>query len=307
MRLPSALHRTATLTGGTVELAASRPPLAQPAGMRTLILPLLTVAFAAACGDDDAGKIQVDTEVASFFAEHDSIASIRTIGADTLSDSARVLRLIPEPDGRSMAVLFADPARGVSAGLALLEPERQRTLLVWPDSVGAVWWSGEHRLAFESRTGTAGVHAIVDVHADSLEHLEAAHDTTPPSAVPTSGDLDAARARATAYIDSIRGQPEGVPQQGQLRYMVTVVEPSPRDSVAAFYVAARGRGDDRVNPAWYLLHLPSGRIAPIDSVTGPASALPADAAAWTRDGGLLYAKGSAVHRARVAAATKTLQ
>lgn len=273
--------------------------------IRTLAVAL-ALSAAAGCANDDASKVQVDADVASFFVEHDSIASIRSVSQDTLSDSARVLRLVPEPDGRSTAVLFADPALGISSGLALLEPDRGRTLLVWPDSVGSVWWSGDHRLAFESLTGTAGVHAVVDVHADSLEHLEAAHDTAPPVAIPAA-NMDAARARATAYIDSVRSQPEGKPQQGQLAYTVTAVEPSPRDSIVAFYVTARGRGDDRLNPAWYLLHLPSGRIAPIDSVTGSAHALPAEAAAWTSDGLLLYAKGSALHRARVSTATRSLQ
>jgi hypothetical protein len=251
-------------------------------------------------------KVQLESNAESFFIEQDSLASVRYMGRDSLSDSAYVIRVVPEPDGQTVAIVFADPAQGISAGLALLEPREQRVHLVWPDSVGEVWWGADHRLVFQS-TGSTGVHAIVDVHADSLEHLEAAHDTLPPAAMEAPRWESDARARATAYIDSIRSQPEGVPQQGQLRYTVTSFAPAPADSLVAFYVTARGTSGDRLNPSWYLLHLRSGTIAPVDSLTGRAEALLPGAAAWNEDGQFIYARGPVLYTARVSAATNSLQ
>ena len=265
------------------------------------------VALAAVAGCREGGeKIQADPPSPSFFIALDSLTSVRYIGADSLSDSAAVRRLIPEPDGRSIAVVFADPALDIESGLLLLEPDRQLVRLVWPDSVGAVWWSGEHRLAFQSSTGTTGVRAIVDVHADSLEHLEVTEDSAAASGIPHPAAADDARARATAYIDSIRGQPGGVPQDGSLRYTVTELSPAPGDSLIAFYVTARGSANDALNPTWYMLHVRSGRVAPVDSVTGPATALRSDAAAWSGDR-FIFARGDVLYEARIATATNSLQ
>jgi hypothetical protein len=270
---------------------------------KTMALGIGWLALVLGCGDDGE-KIAPEPTIPSFFVERDSVGTIRYVGQDSLSDSAAVRRLVPEPDGRSVAIVFADPALGISAGLALLEPERQRVRLVWPDSVGAVWWSGDHRLAFQSSTGSGQVRAVVDVHADSLEQLATTSDSLAPNAL-DSASSELARARATAYIDSIREQPGGVPQQGSLRYTVTRFSPA-ADSLFAFYVTARGATDDALNPAWYLLHVPSGRIAPIDSVTGRSDALSADASAWSGDR-FIYARGDVLYEARVATATKSLQ
>ena len=269
------------------------------------VLPVTLLMLAGAC-EQAPEKVQLESNAESFFIEQDSLASIRHIGRDSLSDSAYVVRLVPEPDGQTVAIVFADPAQGISAGLALLEPASQRVELVWPDSVGEVWWGADHRLVFQS-TGTMGVHAIVDVHADSLEHLEAAHDTVPPGGLGDRRWENDARARATAYIDSIRGQPEGVPQQGQLRYTVTSFTPAPADSLVAFYVTARSTSGDRLNPSWYLLHLRSGTIAPVDSLIGRADALLPGAAAWNESGQFIYARGPVLYTARVSAATNSLQ
>ena len=269
------------------------------------VLTVTLLALAGAC-EQAPEKVQLESNAESFFVEQDSLASVRRVGRDSLSDSAYVVRLIPEPDGQTVAIVFADPARGISAGLALLDPGSQRVELVWPDSVGEVWWAAEHRLAFQS-SGATGVHAIVDVHADSLDHLESAHDTVPPAPSEDPQWENDARARATAYIDSIRGQPEGVPQQGQLRYTVTSFAPAPSDSLVAFYVTARSTSGDRLNPSWYLLHLRSGTIAPVDSLTGRADALLPGAAAWSEDGQFIYARGPVLYTARVSAATNSLQ
>jgi hypothetical protein len=286
--------------------SAGRARLLHIAGFMTRAFGILLAAVGtvAACraGDD---KIDADPPAISFFVERDSVGTIRYVGSDSLSDSAFIVRLVPEPDGRSVAVIFADPALGISSGLALLEPELPRVRLVWPDSVGALWWPGEHRLAFQSRTGTPGVRAVVDVHADTLERLETTTDSVPAAATEFPMQSEA-RARANAYIDSVRGQPAGVPQDGQLRYTVTTLTPATADSVVAFYVTARGGGDDAFNPTWYLLHMPSGRVAPVDSVTGPAGALTADAAAWSGER-FIYARGDALYSARVARATNSLQ
>ena len=266
-----------------------------------VIAALLAVA---ACREGDE-KIGTDPPSTSFFVERDSLATIRYMGQDSLSDSAYVVRLVPEPDGRSLAVVFADPALGISTGLALLETALRRVRLVWPDSVGAVWWVDDHHLAFQSRSGGTGVRAVVDVHADTLEHIESAADTVPAGAAEFARESEA-RARATAYIDSVRRQPDGVPQEGTLRYTVRAIAPAEVDSVVAFYVTARGAEGDAFNPTWYLLHLPSGRVAPIDSVTGPSGALTADAAAWSGDL-FIYARGEVLYAARVSAATNSLQ
>ena len=222
---------------------------------------------------------------------------VHAVGADTLSDAVAITRVVPEPDGDAVAIVFADASRRVSAGLALVDPPRG-VRLVWPDSVGAVWWSGPHRLAFQSATGTRGVHAVVDVHADTLRHVEAAHDTASPA--PRSAEPAGARARATAYIDSLRVQPEGTPERGALRYTVTRVVPAPGDSLVAFYVVARGDGEgERLNPAWYVLDVASGHVASVDSITGPARTLPEEGAAWTQAGRFIYAKGASLAEARI--------
>lgn len=271
-------------------------------------LTLLVFALLAPACDRADDRIQVERTMPSFFVDRDSIASVHLIGRDSLSDAARITRVVPEPDGRTIAVLFADSELGIDGGLALVDPERHRARLVWPDSVKAVWWRGDHRLVFEADGGSrgSGYHAIVNVHADSLEHLEAGHDSTSPAPA-TPPWIGAARERATAYVDSVRDQPDGMPRQGTLRYNVTSLLPLSADTLAAFYVAAHGRTDERLNPAWYLLHVPSGRIAPVDSVIGRADELPLESAAWAPDSRFIYAQGTTLYSARVAAATRSLQ
>ena len=90
--------------------------------------------------------------------ETSDVGSIHRIGADTLSDSARITHLFPEPDGASVAFTFVDSARHVTSGLGLLIPGRDTAQLVRADSVTAVWWSAPRRLAFQSGSGS-GIHS----------------------------------------------------------------------------------------------------------------------------------------------------
>lgn len=223
--------------------------------------------------------------------------STRIIGTDTLSDSARIIAVAPEPDGDAIAFTFADAARGISAGLGILERQRQLPQVIWPDSVGGAWWSGPHELTFVAAIGTRWARVVVDVHAESLRTLD--RDPRSIERPEMSEPSPAVRARATAFIDSLRVQPTGQPQQSQLQYVVTSVLMAPRDSVGAFHVIARGASGERVNPAWYAIDLRSGTVQPIDSVVGPAEIMPEGAAAWVDGERFIYAKGPTLHEARV--------
>lgn len=151
----------------------------------------------------------------------------------------------------------------------------------------------------------------MDVHAETLRHLEDAHAAAPAAAASGPGAAaaaleSAARAQATRYIDSLRVQPAGVPADGStLRYTVTAVlpSPSPADSLAAFHVVARGApAGERLNPAWYLLDLRGGGVAPLDSITGATGAtdaLPDRSAAWIDGARFVYAKGLVLYEGRV--------
>src|SRR5688572_8897233 len=87
--------------------------------------------------------------------------SFDIVGSDTLSDSTRILEIHPEQDGDALVILFADPGRRVSAGLAIVDRKMEAPQLLWPDSVTSVWWSGPHMLAFTTTTG-AGIRLVVD-------------------------------------------------------------------------------------------------------------------------------------------------
>jgi hypothetical protein len=222
-------------------------------------------------------------------------ADIRLIGQDTLSDSAHIVRLVPEPDGDGVAILFADPLRQVSAGLALIDRAHAASQLLWPDSVTAAWWSAPHSITFSTRTGK-GWHAVVDVHRAALEVIERA--ATPPSPTPPAQNPDAL-SRATAYIDSIHIQPTGRPQGSTLTYTVDRIMPSPGGRFAALYVIARDSAGRPMNPAWYAMDLSSGRIERIEQITGSALELPAEAAGWGSEGHFFFAKGRSVWEADI--------
>ncbi|HEU4564164.1 MAG TPA: hypothetical protein VFS05_05935 [Gemmatimonadaceae bacterium] len=286
-----------------------RPPIhgrrtPRASGARPLLAPALLALLApiaAGCREEPrptqtAGAITVTTS---------ELGAVHRVGADTLGDSARITRLVPEPDGDAVVFTVADPARGITAALAILAREGNGAAqLVWPDSVTRFWWSGPHRLAFEAASGQ-GVHVVVNVHAASLAPVASARDSVPPAPRVDEWLGAANRARATAYIDSVRVQPEGEPQESALRYTVTSAVPAPADSLVAFHVIARGSesangGADggRMNPAWYILDARTRAVTPVDSITGRAEAMPEGAAGWA-EGRFFYVKGEGVWEARV--------
>ena len=227
------------------------------------------------------------------------IATITFVGSDTLSDSARVYRLEPEPDGGSVAFFFADPTKGITQGLGIIQTSGpQLPQVVWPDSVVSAWWSSAHQLSFLAGTGR-GVRVVVDAHAAQLEALQTAGIPSTPS--PDSGLSRSganALSRAQAFIDSIRVQPEGRPQRSALRYRADSILVARGDTVAAVHVsAAEGQGP-KVNPAWYLVHLPSGQVQAVDSLIGRSSGLLPSAGRWGADGSFYYAKERSIWRVR---------
>ena len=227
------------------------------------------------------------------------LVTISIVGIDTLSDSAWIHRLQPEPDGGSVAFLFADPMKGVSRGLGLVETSgTPGPHLVWPDSVNSFWWSGAHQLSFNAGTGQ-GVRVVVDAHAAQLEALQmTGSNARLPNSSSAGPPSAAALSRAQAFIDSIRVQPEGTPQGSTLRYRADSIILAPGDTFAAVHVfASDGRGTT-VNPAWYLAHLPSGHMQPIDSLTGRSTGLLSSAGQWGRDGAFYYAKERSIWRAQ---------
>jgi hypothetical protein len=249
---------------------------------------LLAGALLGACSRDDAARSERRDATLSITASQR--ADIRVIGQDTLSDSARIVRLVPEPDGDAVAIIFADPSRPVTAGLALIDRARPTAQLLWPDSVTNVWWSAPHRVAFSTRTGK-GVRAVVDVHKAALEVIELSDTAPRPGPVARNAD---ALLRATAYIDSVHVQPTGRPQRSALKYSVDRIIPSPDGGLAAVYVIARDSSGSPMNPAWYVMDLPSGFMVGIDQITGAASELPPETGGWGSNGHFFFAKGRSV-------------
>lgn len=241
----------------------------------------------AAC-EDEPERVPTP-ESPAFSAPIQPRSTVRALATDTLSDAARIVRLVPEPDGRSVVVVFSDSARGVSSGLALNELGEDRMQLLWPDSVTNVWWPSPHAVAFTTRTGT-GVRVVVDVHAESLAVIERLDDSTRAPAI-ASADETEARARATTYIDSVYAQAEGRATRGELTYAVTRLVPQPGGDLVAIYVIASTSDGRRSNPAWYLLDRRTQQVTRIDAVVGPEEQMPEEGAGWTEGGLFLYAKG----------------
>lgn len=238
----------------------------------------------------------------SFSVTTSPITTINIVGIDTLSDSASIHRVQPEPDGSSVAFLFADPAKGITSGLGLVQTSGSAPAqLAWPDSVISFWWSGPHQLSFTAGTGQ-GVRVVVDAHASQLQALEVTGVQTrqpTPAAKPDSSST-ATLSRAQAFIDSIRVQPDGTPQRSTLRYEVDTIGLAPGDTLAAVHVLARDIQGTRVNPTWYLAHLPSGHMQAIDSLTGQSRGLPSTAGTWGADGRFYYAKERSIWRSQPA-------
>ena len=227
------------------------------------------------------------------------IAVIQAVGIDTLSDSAWIQRLQPEPDGGSVAFLFADPGKGIVGGLGLIGASGAQTAqLAWPDSVKAFWWSSAHQLSFTSGTGQ-GVRVVIDAHAEQLNTLEVTgtQAASPQDQSDAKGSQAAVLARAQAFIDSIRVQPEGRPQGSALRYEADSIVLAPGDTFAAVHVRAVDIRGTKVNPAWYLAHIPTGHMQGLDSLTGRSTGLSAAAGQWGADGRFYYAKEKSIWRA----------
>ena len=254
---------------------------------RPIAIALAMVLAIAAC--DTAPERQPTPESPAFAAPTRARSTLRMLANDTLSESARVLRLVPEPDGRTVAVVFADSIRGVSAGLALNELGVDRMQLLWPDSVTNVWWPSPHAVAFTTRTGR-GVRAVVDVHAESLTVLERLADSISVPAVAPAEDSEV-RARATTYVDSVFAQAEGRATRGELTYGVARLLPQPDGDLVAVYVIASAADGRRSNPSWYLLDRRTDQVTRIDAVVGPEAQLPADGGGWSEGGDFLYVKG----------------
>jgi hypothetical protein len=229
------------------------------------------------------------------------VATIAFIGADTLSDSARIYQLQPEPDGGSIAFLFADPAKGITRGLGIVQASgSQAAQLGWPDSVVSVWWSNPHQLSFTAGTGR-GVRLVVDAHAAQLQAVEVTGPQGANTARSSSVDSPSsakALSRARSFIDSIRVQPAGTPQHSALQYRADSVLVAQGDSLAAVHVSAADAHGTKVNPSWYLVHLPSGHVHAVDSLTGQSPGLAASAGQWGANGLFYYAKERSIWRAQ---------
>jgi len=223
------------------------------------------------------------------------------MGADSLSDSASIHFLQPEPDGGSIAFLFADPSKGVTNGLGLIQTTAgQLAQLVWPDSVATLWWSGPHELSFIAGTGQR-VRVVIDVHTAQLEALEVRTGAQPPASILDGTSSGIALTRARAFVDSIRIQPQGTPQHSALRYEPDTVILAPGDTFAAVHVAASDQQGTKVNPAWYVTHLPTGEVEAVDSLTGQSRGLLARAAVWGSTDVFYYAKERSIWQVRVSA------
>ena len=230
-------------------------------------------------------------------------AAFEIVGADTLSDSSRITRLLPEPDGDGVIVQFADPARNVSAGLAIIDRKTAHPQLLWPDSVTAMWWTGSHMLAFTTTTGQ-GIRLVVDVHAARIEIADTAATGFTRAPVTPTADPSVAR-RAAAYVDSLHLQAAGSTQSGTLVYSVIRVILSPDGTMAAFQSAARDPSNRLTNPSWFVLDRTSGTVASLDRITGAATELPAEAGEWSGNTSFLYAKGQAVWEAEIQRTSST--
>jgi hypothetical protein len=240
------------------------------------------------------------SRASAFTVSIEPFATVSVVGTDTLSDSARILELYPEPDGGSVTFRFGDPAKHITSGLGIVQGSGPRQAQsVWPDSVVSVWWGSPHELGFSAGTG-AGVRIIVDVHAAELEAIEATRRGRPGATDQASGVRSAALAvaRTQAFVDSVRVQPEGTPQHSALRYQADTAVVAPDTIVAAVHVTAHDQSGKKSNPSWYLVHIPSGHVHPVDSLTGSSPGLPATGGQWTAEGAFYYAKEKSIWQAR---------
>ena len=267
--------------------------------MKGIIWLLGTSAFTLGCMDGEENRTPL--RMSRFTVAVEQFATVNVIGPDTLSDSARIIALYPEPDGGSVTFRFTDPAKHITSGLGIVQASGARQAqLVWPDSVLSVWWGSPHQLGFTAGTGT-GVWIVVDVHANQLEAIVTSDSGRRPARsksvlAPQSAAL--AMTRAQAFIDSVRVQPDGTPQRSTLRYRADTAAVAPDTALAAVHVSANDHQGKKSNPAWYLVHIPSGHVHPVDSLTGSSPGLPATAGQWNAEGLFYYAKERSILRAQ---------
>ena len=260
------------------------------------LAPLISVIAGCSTGREERSE----RSISAFSAVAEPLVTVTTIGVDTVSDSAWISQIKPEPDGGSVAFVFADPAKGATRALGIVQISGTQTShLIWPDSVTSVWWSGPHELRFTAGTGQ-GIYAVVDAHAATLEALAITDSArTPPRPAPSADRAQAqALSRAQSFVDSIRVQPEGTPQRSALRYRADTVIVATGDTLAAAHVSAGTEGNS-ANPAWYVVHIESGAVQPIDSLVGSSAGLPRSAGSWDNSGRFYYAKERSIWRARV--------
>lgn len=277
-------------------MPATRPRL-RTARLPALAAALLAALAACTAADDGSAGAERTAPAAPLAVRTEQRIDVRFIGQDTLSDSAHVVGVFPESDGDAVAFTFADPVRGISTGLALTRRGAPTPGLVWPDSVTAVWWSAPHALAFTTASGR-GVQAVVDVRdASAVVAVDSALRAPAPPA--STNPRDPTRARATAYIDSLRVQPGGQPQGSALRYEVATLRVAPDGRLGAFYTVAFDSAGRRANPAWYAIDVETGAVALVDEIVGPVGEMPESAGGWTADGRFVYAKRQTIWEAEV--------
>lgn len=275
-------------------LTTARPLTPMP--MRRL-MPLLLPTVLAACPERPEADHTDTIPVAELEAPTSLRVMAQQIGQATLSDSARIERIFPEPDGDAIAFIVSDPAQPVEAALAIHDARMDTAQLLWPDSVTEAWWAGDHTLAFTAGTGR-GAYLVVNVHAASLEAVESPDARPARSEPPADEREEELRAVAQRRIDSLHIHRGEVPGEA-LTYTVVQLLESPTDPLSAFYVISRDTSGTGFNPSWWVLDNETGAIGEVDSVTGPEEELPRRAAAWTREGRFLYAKGLGIYETRV--------
>jgi hypothetical protein len=269
--------------------------LASTAPARRAALAGALATLAACVGEESAGRPPAGGAPPRAAAE--PRFELRIVGSDTLGDSARVVALIPEPDGDAVAIRFADPGKRVASGLAIADRARPTPQLLWPDSVTAAWWNTPHTVVFTTTTGR-GVRAVVDVHAETLAVVDRPPDAAaaPPRAAAPD---ERAAERARRWVDSVYVQPGGRPAHAELRYVVDTILPSFDGGWTAFHVVAQDSLGRASNPAWHLMARDGGGVIELERVTGPVSGLPGAAGAWsTTSGRFFYARGRTVIEVR---------
>jgi len=221
--------------------------------------------------------------------------------ADSAGGAAHITHLVPEGDGDGIAFTFADSQQHVAAALGLIDRQRVHARLAWPDSVAVIWWPKLHQLAFSSAADSNTSYLIADAHAPELQ---VARDSgglpLEQSMAAPQAAHPAARARASAYIDSVHLQLGGRGEHSLLRYFVADVVMAPGDSLAAFYAVATDSSGARFNPSWYVLDPRSGQIAPVDRLVGHVDAMPMQVATWDSVTHFFYVKERTLYEVHVA-------